>query len=416
MGRPGGSFHIGGSDGSTALAIDSNWMLVGDDENQVLRLYNRRESGFPVWQFDVTPFLGLTDLEAGVPREIDIEGSTRVGNRLFFIGSHSHSSTAEGRTNRSRIFAVDLSGTGTNISLSYVGRYDYLKLDLVSWDANNAHGKGADYYGLTASSEPGVDPKGTNGFNIEGLTMMAGSANAALIGFRAPIVSATGRTFALLVPVLNFADLATSDAPPGSAIFGPAIELDLYGRGVRSIEGNISGYIIVGGPPISLTNNYPMDFRLYTWNGDRNQNAQQRAADLSGLNPEGIVELPPAPWTANTVIQLLSDNGTTRYYGDDVEAKHLPVPNFKKSRSDFVTLGEVVKPAPIILSSQFGPFGATITWRSLKGETYRLQYSYTLELDSWFDVPGDVLATGPYASKTDPQGQLSECFYRVLVL
>src|SRR5213075_2317054 len=98
MGRPGGAWHIGGSDGSAAIPIDSNWMLIGDDENEVLRLYNRSHSGFPIAQFDFTPFLGLTDVENGIPREIDIEASTRLGNRLFWIGSHSHSSTAEGRT------------------------------------------------------------------------------------------------------------------------------------------------------------------------------------------------------------------------------------------------------------------------------------------------------------------------------
>jgi hypothetical protein len=204
MGRPGGAFHIGGSDGSTAIPIDATWMIVGDDENQVLRLYHRHQSGFPVATFDITPFLGLTDIEDGKPREVDIEASTRVGNRLFWMGAHSHANIAEGRTNRSRIFTTDLSGSGTNISLNYVGRYDYLKLDLVNWDANNGHGKGANYYGLAASTEEGVDPKATNGFNIEGLTMMAGSAEAAYVALRAPIIPAALRTYALLVPVLNF--------------------------------------------------------------------------------------------------------------------------------------------------------------------------------------------------------------------
>src|SRR5207247_10129753 len=124
----------------------------GDEHNAVLCLYDRHHSGVPLRTFDITPFLGLTDIEDGVPREIDIEGSTRVGNRLYFMGSHSHSSLAESRTNRSRIFTVDITGSGTNISVNYVGRYDFLKLDLVNWDMNNGHGKGANYYGLTASS------------------------------------------------------------------------------------------------------------------------------------------------------------------------------------------------------------------------------------------------------------------------
>jgi len=416
MGRPGGSFHMGASDGSTAIAVDSRWMLIGDDENQVLRLYDRSQSGYPVREFDITPFLGLTDFyDNGTPKEVDIEASTRVGNRLFWIGSHSHSSTAQGRTNRSRIFAVDMSGIGTNITLTYVGRYDYLKLDLVNWDVNNGHGKGANYYGLFDSTEEGVDPKGTNGFNIEGLSMIAGSSSAAFVGLRAPIVPATNRTYALIVPVLNFAAVAVGGGPPGSAQFGPPIELDLYGRGIRSIEGSINGYMIVGGSPLNGPNAYPLDSRLYTWSGDRNQNAQQRAADLKGLNPEGIVELPPPSWTGSSIVQLVSDNGTKNYYGDGIEAKHLPERNFKKCRSDFVALGDIVKPAPIITARALSDLGVTITWRSLKGETYRVQFSTTLEPNDWIDLVPDILATGPYSSLTDYQF-LTEGFYRVLVL
>src|SRR4029079_10711913 len=127
------------------------------------------------------------------------------------------------------------------------------------------------------------DPKSVEGFNIEGVTMLAGSANAALIGFRAPIVPAANRNYALILPVLNFATLAASTGPPGSAIFGAPVELDLYGRGIRSIEGNSDGYIIVGRPTVDFPTNYPVDFRLYTWSGNPADNAQLREADLTGL-------------------------------------------------------------------------------------------------------------------------------------
>src|SRR5262249_32618486 len=40
-GRAGGQWHTGMSDGSTAIAVDANWMFVGNDEDQVLRLFNR---------------------------------------------------------------------------------------------------------------------------------------------------------------------------------------------------------------------------------------------------------------------------------------------------------------------------------------------------------------------------------------
>ncbi|MCX6903037.1 MAG: DUF3616 domain-containing protein, partial [Verrucomicrobia bacterium] len=61
MGRPGGFFHTGASDGSTAEALDTAYMLIGDDENQIIRLYDRRGSGPPLGQFDFRANLDLSD-------------------------------------------------------------------------------------------------------------------------------------------------------------------------------------------------------------------------------------------------------------------------------------------------------------------------------------------------------------------
>src|SRR4029453_16034437 len=107
-------------------------------------------------------------------------------------------------------------------------------IDLIGWDARNLPGKGADYYGLAASAAVGVDPKAPDGsgFNIEGLCMAPGSSTIAYLGFRAPVVPATNRNYALVIPVLNFTSLAGTNLPMGSAVFGPPIELDLYGRSI----------------------------------------------------------------------------------------------------------------------------------------------------------------------------------------
>jgi len=416
-GRPGGAWHLGASDGSTAMALDADYMFVGDDENQKIRLYHRQASGLPVSAFDMTPFLDLPDVEAGQVREVDIEASTRVGNRLFWLGSHSHANIGETRTNRTRLWATDLSGSGSNSVLTYVGRYDNFKVDLIAWDKNNLHGKGSNYFGIEASDAEGVEPKAPDGsgFSIEGLAMMPGSTNAAYVAFRAPIVPATNRTYALIMPVLNFTMLAVSDGPPGSTVFGAPIELDLYGRGIRSLGGDTNGYLIVAGPAAATPEKYPQDFRLYTWTGNPTDKPQQRAADLAGLNPEGIAELPPPPWNENTQFQLLSDNGQSVFYNDGITAKSLPEPNFKKCRSDLVTLGAVVKPAPILTATSLIGTNLTITWRALKGETYRVQTTTNLAPANWVDVAGDVTATEPFASKAVnlPSPQM---FCRVVLL
>jgi hypothetical protein len=414
--------HTGASDGSAAIALDADLMLVGDDENQTLRLYRRNQSGGPLRGFDFNPFLGLTDLyDNGVPKEVDIEAATRVGNRLYWIGGHSHGSLAQGaneavRTNRARLFATDLSGTGTNATLTFVGRYDFLKVDLINWDARNEHGQGSNYYGLAASAAVGVDSKAPDGsgFNIEGLCMAPGSSNVAYLGFRAPFIPPTNRLKALIVPVTNFDAVAISTGPPGTARFGPPLELDLDGRGIRSIEGGPNGYLIVAGPPDVATEIPPKDFRLFTWTGNPGDQPQQRAADLSGMIPEAIVELPPGPWTTNTPVQLLSDNGITVYYGDGLAAKQLPYPAFKKFRTDWVTLGPVVVPPPVIRSISVSGTNLVLAWKASIGYAYRVRHKSTLTQTNWLDIAGDVLATDVIAHKTVPLDAGTQRFFQVM--
>ena len=419
QGTPNTRYHIWVSDASTAIPIDSDYMFVGDDENQVIRIYRRKESGAPIAGFDITPYLGLTDFEGTKPREVDIEASTRVGNRIFWMGAHSHANIAENRTNRSRIFSTDISGSAAASTLTYIGRYDYLKLDLVNWDINNGHGKGANYYGLAASTAQGVNPKAPDGsgFNIEGLAMAPFDANVAYVGFRAPLMPTNSRTHALIVPVLNFATIAASPAAPaGSAVFGAPIELDLFNRGIRSIEAVGANYLIVAGIPGDFPGAYPKDFKLFTWTGNAADAPQERAANLSGMNPEGIIELPQPPWGPASLVHLLSDNGRKDWYGDGIQSKAMPVRNFKKFRSDIVTLGPVVKSMPYIVSVQYRNGNVTIVWRGIVGDRYRLLYKSTFSDATWTALAGDITAASPYCSQTDFNVQGQQRFYKVEVV
>jgi hypothetical protein len=409
-------YLMGAGDGSTVIPLADGWMLVGDDENQMIRLYQRDRSGLHQSRFPMTPFLGLLDIEDGIPREVDIEGSTRVGNRLFWMGAHSHANIAEARVNRGRIFATDLVDAGAATSLTYVGRYDHLKEDLVDWDLRNLHGKGPNYYGLAESVAEGVDPKAEDGsgFNLEGLCLAPGSSEAAYIACRAPLVPAHRRTHALVVTVLNFASLAASDAPPGSAQFGPPIELDLFGRGIRSIEGEGTNYLIVAGPAGPAPGRYPQDFRLYRWTGQPGDSPQLLSAFLGGLNPEAIVELPPAPWLPDTEVQILSDSGTRIWYGDTTITKLLPETNFKKCRMDWVTLGSVEVPQPVIVEVSPSPEGSLVRWRGLPGAVYRLQWCDQLETVDWRDVAEDVIAEDVLLEKRHLAPIVGNRYYRVV--
>jgi hypothetical protein len=434
-GRPGGQWHTGISDASTAIPIDANWMFVGDDENQSLRIYSRTHSGGPVAAKDFSSFLGLVDFyepdtpRAGEPKEVDIEASTRVGNRIYWLGSHSHSADLVERTNRARLFGTDVSGSGTNAQLKFIAHYDFLKLDLLAWDASNLHGKGADYYGLVASGATNVNPKAPDGsgFNIEGLCMAPGPNNTtnAYIAFRAPLIppgsDPTNRTKALLLPVLNFGKLATQRLGPGSARFGPPIELNLGGRGVRSIEGvGGTNYLIIAGPPGAGDNLPPPgDFKLFTWTGTSTDQPQERGADVTGLNPEGIVEVPAGLWTSTNEFQIISDNGTNVYYGDGIQAKHLDLfglPRaFKKFRVDTVALGDFVPSPPTIRLVSASADAVTIHWFSTAGSTYRVQRKSGFDAE-WVDVAGDVLATDAVSSKSLPSASDANCFFRVITV
>ncbi len=415
--RGNGRFHSGASDASTAYAIDARWMIAGDDERQVLRLYSRSNSDPAVATFDMNLFLGLTDLyDDGTPKEIDIEASTHVGKRIYWLGSHSHTGDLLIATNRARLFATDISGTGTNVALTYVGRYDYLKIDLLYWDSLGEHGKGVSYYGFVDSSQEGVNAKSPDGsgFNIEGLTMAPNSSNVAYVGFRAPLIPPANRVKALIVPVTNFAALAISGGEPGRARFGAPIELNLGGRSIRSIESVGTNYLIVAGPPGPASNAPPKDFKLFTWTGRAEDQPQQRAADLTGLNPEAIVDLPKLPWTSNSRVQLLSDNGTTLYYGDDIQAKHLHPRELKKARTDWVTLGAVVPQSPLLRVPTQSNASLTLTWYSVADVRYRIQTTDSFG-GAWTDLPGDVVADDATASK-EVYPSDTQRFFRVIAV
>jgi predicted extracellular nuclease len=336
-------FFTGTSDASTAIAIDNQLMLVADDENQVLRLYDRSNSGLPIAGFDFTTSLALTDTSAGVPREVDLEASLLVGNRIYWLGSLSNSSSGADRPNRNRLFATDLSGSGATTSLSYVGRYDNLKADLIRWgDANG--------YNFTASAASGVIPEVADGsgFNIEGLTI-APNGTTAYVAFRAPAVPTTSRAKALIAPITNFADLVTGLA--SAASIGAAIELDLGGRGIREIKRSPGGdYLIIAGPADTATGTAPKDFRLYTWSGNAADAPVLRSADLTSLlaggSFESIVDL-PASLTSSSQIQLLVDNGDTDFYNNGTAAKELNQNNFKKFRGEWLALGTPVYALPV---------------------------------------------------------------------
>lgn len=367
-------FHSGKSDASTAISVDADLMLVADDEDQFIRLYNRSNSGLPINAFDFTSVLGLTDPNTITPREVDIEASTKIGNDIYWLGSESNASSGNNRPNRNRVFKTSIAGTGATTTLSYVSRYDFLKDDILAWDANNVHGKGANYYGLVTSATPGLIPESAalDGFNIEGVEM-APDNTTAYIAFRAPQVIPSNRKKALIIPVSNFTTILTpTGGTLGSATFGTPIEINLGGRGIREIRKNAANeYLIIAGPADGSTGVAPKDFKFFTWSGNPVDEPVKRSYNLSSLDVDGsfesIVEM-PASLSNSSSLQILVDNGDAIYYGDGTIAKELAQSNHKKFRSELVLLS-----APSLAIGTIS--GAAFC----KGSTVNVPFTFTNE-------------------------------------
>ena len=343
-------FHHGAADASTAIDAGAGFSFVANDEDQTIRLYDTATSGMPVASFDFTAALNLTDTSGGVPREVDIEASARVGNRIYWMASHGNSSSGSNRPNRQRLFATDVTGSGASATLTFVGFYSGLRADLIAWDDSNGHGLGAGHYGLAASAAVGTAPEAADGastptgqgrgFNIEGLEF-APDGTTAYVAFRAPNVPLPARPNALVVPVTNLAALVTTGGP---ATFGSPIEWDLNLGGVRELRKNaINQYVIISG---RAAGGDPTTQALWTWDGNPASAPVRRVTDLTtadgGGAGQGSYEAIASvldPLSSTSPLRLFADSGDTVWYGDGVIAKSLPTPEHRKAASSVFTLG-----------------------------------------------------------------------------
>ncbi len=73
-------------------------------------------------------------------------------------------------------------------------------------------------------------------------------------------------------------------------------------------------------------------------------------------------------------------------------------------------------PAPSIASVVHTNEMVAITWSSIVGYTYRVQYRNGFKDPIWHDVPPDVVAVGSLSSKLAPFGNLAQRFYRVILV
>jgi hypothetical protein len=161
-------------------------------------------------------------------------------------------------------------------------------------------------------------PKTAGALNIEGLA--ATPENHLLIGFRNPLRGGK----ALIVPLLNPNEVIKN----GRAKLGDPIEIDLGGRGIRSIGRDKGRYLIIAGPIAEEGTSH-----LFEWDGG--SNAPRRLADVTfeSFNPEGMSFHRADGMTEYFV---LSDDGSAQVQGED--CKSLKDPRQKRFRGRPVQL------------------------------------------------------------------------------
>jgi hypothetical protein len=381
------------ADASAAIALDDNYMMVANDETNLLYVYDRNASGLPVKTYDFNQgnVLSLTD---GSPsyKEVDIEAGVRSvasAGRIYWLGSMSNSSSFNDKPNRNRLFATTVTGTGSSSTFANAGSVNNLRQQLISWgDANG--------YAFSTSAAAGMDPKLIDGFNIEGM-VFAPDNTTMYIGFRAPLVPAAGRTKAVIAPIQNFETWFNNGSPAGNAIFGNPIELNLGNRGIRDMIRLSTGtYIIVAGN----YDNTPVTGMLYKWSGVAGEAPVALPSfNVTNLNAEGIMEIFEGGTSSLTKLQLIADDGATDFYNTGTEAKDLTHDTYKKFSSEVVP-GLITGVVPVqftYVNATVQGSNAVINWgieQPADVRSYEVQYATAGNSFSFFAAkPGALFGT-----------------------
>ncbi|MCR1783951.1 leucine-rich repeat domain-containing protein [Nocardioides carbamazepini] len=303
---------LGSSDASSAIAVGDGHLMVVDDENYEVRLYDGETSGREVAQFSLgdLPPAGNGDIE------IDAEAAARKGNRIWWLGSHGNNKDGEVQVSRHSIYETKLAGSGAGATLTPVGvRYGSLRSDLVAWD----DARGA-RLGLRAATATNTTPNPVDGFNIEGAEFSP-DGSALYLAFRSPLEGRVAGGRALIVPLTNLEALTSGTA--SRATFGEPILLDLGGDSIREIRKNERGeYLILSAIGGGSRTASPQT--LWAWNGDPAIAPQRLGTQLPlDLEPtftdnqgawEGIGEMPER-LTPGAEVRLIMDQGYDVLYG-----------------------------------------------------------------------------------------------------
>ncbi len=277
---PGFHEHLGMANASAVAILQGPWFAVASDESNTLRVFQSDKDGEPSSLVDLGPHAGLL----GRSDELDIEGAARVGNLVFWMGSHGRSKEGKARPNRQRILATRVVGDGANARLQPSGvPYTRFLQDILA-DTRYAA------LGLAAASRRAPEQ---GGINVEGMAATPGGG--LVVGFRSPLVHGK----ALAAPILNPAEIMEDK----QAMLGDPLLLDLDGRGIRDMTWTGKEWFVIGGGAKGAGKP-----RLYRWAGGASSPEPVKDTGFKHFHPEALAAR--ASGTGDGIeLLVLSDDG-----------------------------------------------------------------------------------------------------------
>jgi|GEM_PF-1162629 len=273
--------HAGQSDGSAGIAIGENHFVGASDENNILRLYSSNSPDPGKELLDLNPLLGF-EKDDGEFKECDLEGAARMGDLIFWIGSHGLNKNGKVKKSRRVLFSTASNGAGADVQLTLKGVPCKSLMD--------------SFMAIPElKSAAAIKPEDKGGFNIESL---CAKDNSLLIGFRNP-VSDQG---ALVVPLLNPLEVVYGKPP----VLGESFRLPLEGRGIRDMTRWQGQFLIVAGDYQDKTAPGAKTAKLFKWSGNPKESPVGIEGELGDLNPEAALAYGPE---GKEKLQLLSDDG-----------------------------------------------------------------------------------------------------------
>lgn len=252
--------HTGLANASAAVPVGDRWFATAGGDDNVVRVYPTDRGGPPVATLRLPGRSTLLHHAA----EFDLEAGARIGDIVYWIGSHGRAKDGRERPARQQFLATRITATNDHVRMESFGSPCTSLLQVLLADPR--------YQALGFAAAAGRPPE-EDGINVEGLCDTP--EGTLLVGFRSPLPEER----AVLAPLLNPAEAVDGREPR----FGDPVRLDLGGRGVRDMARSGTRYYILAGSEGSGGNTV-----LYRWDGPGTAPERVDTSGLKRLNPEGL--------------------------------------------------------------------------------------------------------------------------------